>query len=68
MDTAPHPHRWRTSSYSSNGTNCIEVSDDPGAVRDSKNPEGAKLAFIAASWRAFTAKVKASLADPLPIL
>lgn len=26
MDTAPRPHRWRTSSYSSNGTNCVEVS------------------------------------------
>lgn len=26
MDTAPRPHLWRTSSYSSNGTNCVEVS------------------------------------------
>lgn len=26
MDTAPRPHRWRTSSYSSNGSNCVEVS------------------------------------------
>jgi hypothetical protein len=43
MDTAPRPYRWRTSSYSSNGTNCIEVSHDPTAVRDSKNPEGRTL-------------------------
>jgi hypothetical protein len=26
MDTAPRPLRWRTSSFSSNGTNCVEVS------------------------------------------
>lgn len=26
MDTAPRPRRWRTSSYSSNGANCVEVS------------------------------------------
>jgi hypothetical protein len=26
MGTAPRPHRWRTSSFSSNGTDCIEVS------------------------------------------
>jgi hypothetical protein len=43
MDTAPRPHRWRTSSYSSNGTNCIEVSHDPATIRDSKNPEGQTL-------------------------
>ncbi|MPZ81911.1 MAG: DUF397 domain-containing protein [Actinophytocola sp.] len=26
MDTAPRPPRWRTSSFSSNGANCVEVS------------------------------------------
>jgi uncharacterized protein DUF397 len=26
MDTAPRPHLWRKSSFSSNGTNCVEVS------------------------------------------
>jgi hypothetical protein len=34
------PRRWRTSSFSSNGTSCVEVFHTLGAVRDSKNPEG----------------------------
>jgi hypothetical protein len=62
---------WRKSSYSGNGGgNCTEVATAANlvVVRDSKNPEGARLAFTTASWRAFTAKVKASLADPPPIL
>ena len=40
---------WRTSSYSgSNGGQCIEVAV-PGRVlvRDSKNPDGARLGLIA---------------------
>jgi hypothetical protein len=59
---------WRKSSYSGNGGDCVEVADYDNhlMVRDSKNPEGAKLAFTTASWKAFTAKVKASLAHPLP--
>ena len=58
---------WRKSSYSGNGgTNCVEVAAaNVVLVRDSKNPEGAKLAFNTASWKAFTARVKASLADLL---
>lgn len=62
---------WRKSSYSGNGGgNCTELATTANRVlvRDSKNPEGVKLAFTTASWRAFTAKVKASLADPPPIL
>jgi hypothetical protein len=56
--------RWRKSSYSGNGGDCVEVADYDNhlMVRDSKNPEGAKLAFTTVSWKAFTAKVKASLA------
>ncbi|MBQ1076476.1 DUF397 domain-containing protein [Micromonospora sp. C31] len=49
--------RWRKSSRSSgNGGNCVEVADNlPGvvAVRDSKDPAGAALAFPPAAWRAF---------------
>ena len=43
MDTAPRPARWRTSSFSSNGTDCVEVSADLATLRDSKNPEGSIL-------------------------
>jgi hypothetical protein len=53
---------WRKSSYSSgNGGNCVEVARNlPGAVavRDSKNPDGPKLMFSCAVWRAFTAAVQ----------
>jgi len=53
---------WRKTSYSNgNGGNCIEVAEVDGghAVRDSKNPTGPALMFTAASWRAFTAGVRA---------
>jgi hypothetical protein len=54
---------WRKSSYSSgNGGQCVEVARNlPGvvAVRDSKDPGGAKLVFTPAQWSAFAAKVKA---------
>jgi hypothetical protein len=55
--------KWRKSHYSgSNGGNCVEVASNlPGvvAVRDSKDPDGPKLAFIPDEWRAFAAGVKA---------
>ncbi len=54
---------WRTSSYSgSNGGACVEVgTTGPAvAVRDSKNPDGALLAFPAATWTIFAERVKAS--------
>jgi hypothetical protein len=54
---------WRKSSRSGgNGGNCVEVARNlPGvvAVRDSKDPEGPKLALSPASWQSFTANVKA---------
>ena len=34
-------HRWRKSSYSSQGPNCVELSVD--RIRDSKNPDGPTL-------------------------
>lgn len=40
MDTAPRPLRWRRSTFSSNGTDCVELAHDLAAVRDSKSPEG----------------------------
>ncbi|WP_316528462.1 DUF397 domain-containing protein [Kitasatospora brasiliensis] len=47
---------WFKSSYSSNGGQCVEVSDSlPGVVpvRDSKDPEGPALTFPADAWSSF---------------
>jgi hypothetical protein len=53
---------WRKSSYSGNsGGGCVEVGQLPAvvAVRDSKDPDGPRLAFSPQEWRAFVAGVKA---------
>jgi hypothetical protein len=47
---------WRKSSYSSQSGNCVEVARNlPGlvAVRDSKEPGGAKLVVSHELWLAF---------------
>jgi hypothetical protein len=53
---------WRKSSYSSgNGGNCVEVASNlPGAVavRDSKDPDGPKLAVSKRAWSAFVQGIK----------
>jgi Domain of unknown function (DUF397) len=54
---------WRKSSYSgSNGGTCVEVgTTGPAiAVRDSKHPDGPRLAFSMATWQTFTTQLKAS--------
>ena len=53
--------QWRTSTYSANGSTCVEVADNlPGlvAVRDSKDKQGPVLILTGDQWRAFTAAVK----------
>jgi len=53
---------WRKSSYSgNNGGDCVEVANAAPliAVRDSKNPDGARLAFGREAWDAFAARLKA---------
>ena len=53
---------WRKASYSgANGGGCVEVgaAGPVVAVRDSKDPQGPKLAFTPREWEAFTSKVKA---------
>ena len=53
---------WRKSSYSGQSGNCVEVARNlPGlvAVRDSKEPDGARLAVSADAWQAFVRKVRA---------
>ncbi|MFC8849287.1 MULTISPECIES: DUF397 domain-containing protein [unclassified Micromonospora] len=53
---------WRKSTRSSGGGNndCVEVADagDAIAVRDSKDPAGAVLAFSRAAWHAFVEGAK----------
>jgi hypothetical protein len=54
--------RWRRSSHSGGGTNCVEVAAlvDAVAVRDSKDPAGPALVFTPAEIGAFVGKVKSS--------
>nr|WP_223242404.1 DUF397 domain-containing protein [Streptomyces sp. CBMA123] len=52
---------WRKSSYSAQQGQCVEVAPGfPGLVpvRDSKDPQGATLAFPAEAWVAFVAAVR----------
>jgi Domain of unknown function (DUF397) len=53
---------WRKSSYSSQSGNCVEVARNlPGlvAVRDSKDPERARLAVSREAWRLFIRSARA---------
>jgi len=55
--------QWRKSSYSNGQANCVEVAGLGGeypvaAVRDSKKPDGASLAFSKEAWQRFTEAVK----------
>jgi len=55
---------WRKSSYSgNNGGQCVEVAAAAPliAVRDSKDPDGTRLAFGREAWQVFAAKVKADI-------
>jgi hypothetical protein len=60
---------WRKSSHSGpNGGDCVEVAGAlPGivALRDSKNPGGAVLAFTSGEWRAFLVKIRRGELDGL---
>lgn len=42
------PHRWRRSSHSASGSDCVELAHTRDAIRDSKNP-GTKLAVPASA-------------------
>jgi hypothetical protein len=58
--------RWRKSSRSgSQGGACVEVAGlgDGVAIRDSKNPDGPKLAFTRREMADFAARVKSGLLD-----
>jgi hypothetical protein len=52
---------WQKSSYSGTHGNCVEVATNlPGlvAVRDSKDPEGARLVVSPEGWREFIMRVR----------
>jgi Domain of unknown function (DUF397) len=52
---------FRKSGHSMADGNCLEAAAVPGRVlvRDSKDRDGAVLAFVAGAWQAFTRGLKA---------
>ncbi|MFB4310614.1 DUF397 domain-containing protein [Actinomadura sp. GTD37] len=58
--------KWRKSTYSdSSGGNCVEVAEGGSvvAVRDSKDPDGPRLAFGRAAFSMFADDVRAGRYD-----
>jgi hypothetical protein len=55
---------WRTSSHSFSNGNCAEVAAGQGGavvlVRDTKDRDGAWLAFDAETWAAFAERLKSA--------
>jgi hypothetical protein len=51
---------WRTSSYSNNGGNCVEIAAAAGVtgVRDTKDRAGAVLTFSPQVWQRFARSLK----------
>jgi hypothetical protein len=57
---------WRTSTYSANGSTCVEVAGNlPGivAVRDSKDRQGPVLTISDQAWSQFVQGIKHSEFD-----
>jgi Domain of unknown function (DUF397) len=53
--------RWRKSSYSGSGVNCVELGSTPGAVlvRDTKDHgTGPVLRLTPGDWKRFAASVR----------
>ncbi|MGH3613962.1 MAG: DUF397 domain-containing protein [Pseudonocardia sp.] len=58
---------FRRSSFSTHGSNCVEVNLDPGAgvaIRHSKDV-GRSIGFTCGEWAAFVAGVKSGEFDPV---
>jgi hypothetical protein len=58
--------QWRKSRYSGHsGGECVEVAGLASVigVRDSKDPDGPKLALSPAAWGALTAEIKSGVRD-----
>jgi hypothetical protein len=53
---------WRTSTYSGDNDNCVEVADNTPRIvhiRDTKDHAQGELTVAPAAWAAFTAFVRA---------
>lgn len=62
----PSSLTWRKSSHSQCGE-CVEIAtlmQSSIVVRDSKNPDGPRLAYSANEWRSFIQQIKAGESDP----
>ncbi|MFG1858619.1 DUF397 domain-containing protein [Actinomadura geliboluensis] len=58
--------KWRKASRSDHhGGDCVEVAGVARvvAVRDSKDPDGPKLAFSSSEWRAFASRITSGAHD-----
>jgi hypothetical protein len=61
--------RWRKSSYSNSGANCVEVArirSGKVAVRDSRNPGNGTLSFGPDEWQIFVLSLRATAGRPCP--
>jgi hypothetical protein len=59
--------RWRKSSFSGNGGDCVEVGQVGNGVivvRDTRDRSGTAHRYAPAAWRAFVARVRSG--DPGP--
>jgi hypothetical protein len=66
VDDVRLPLQWRTARASANGGgNCVEVAVAGRIVlvRNSRDPEGAVLAFAATQWDAFVRAARGGAAD-----
>jgi len=65
MDISDNGLNWRTSSYTAQGADCVEVAQLGGgrAVRDSKNPDGPVLTFTTSAWAALLGSIKSGTHD-----
>jgi hypothetical protein len=63
----PTPNTWRTSSYSVNGSDCVELATSASSVlvRDSKHPDAGHLTFTPGEVAALIASAKAGELDDL---
>ncbi|OZM73965.1 DUF397 domain-containing protein [Amycolatopsis antarctica] len=57
--TDRHTDQWRTSSYSGQNGECVEVKfADRVGIRDTKNRDAGTLDVASLAWRAFLAEVR----------